>query len=61
MSYSKVVTTKKGERYLQDLIISGEPLTFTKIVTSTRNYTKEDAKNRFYETEKCLRRGYGGF
>ena len=45
MSYSKVITTKKGERYLQDLIISGEPLTFTKIVTSTRNYTKEDAKN----------------
>ena len=45
MSYSKVITTKKGERYLQDLIISGEPLTFTKIVTSTRKYTKEDAKN----------------
>ena len=44
MSYSKVITTKKGERYLQGLIISGETLTFTKIVTSTRNYTEEDAK-----------------
>lgn len=44
MSYSPVITTKEGEKYLQDLIIAGSPLTFTKIITSVENHKEENAK-----------------
>ena len=45
MSYSKIITTKQGQEYLQELVMGGTPLTFTKIVTSIEQHKEEDSKD----------------